>query len=95
MAGCSAPGRCATLINYYGITPSLIPYLGELHDSLKLGKYMPGSHIPVVDNRRIIADQPDILFLFAWHYADPIIARLKTEGVRSRLFVPLPEMREC
>lgn len=95
IAGCSAPGRCATLINYYGITPTLISYLGELHDSLKLGKYLPGSHIPVVNNKRIAEDQPDILILMAWHYQEPIIKRLRAEGVKSRLFVPLPEMREC
>jgi len=91
IAGCSAPGRCSTLLNFYGVTPDLMPYLGELHNSLKLGKYLPGKHIPIVSNKRIIEEQPDNLVLLAWHYAEPIIKRLRAEGVRSRLLIPLPE----
>ncbi len=91
IAGCSAPGRCSTLLNFYGVTPDLMPYLGELHNSLKLGKYLPGKHIPIVSNKRIIEEQPDNVVLLAWHYAEPIIKRLRAEGVRSRLLVPLPE----
>jgi SAM-dependent methyltransferase len=93
IAGNSCPGRAATLINFYGITPDLVPYLGELHNSLKLGKYLPGAHIPIVSNRRIIEEQPEYLVLFSWHYADVIIKRLRSEGVRSKIVLPLPEFR--
>ncbi len=91
IAGCSAPGRCATLLNFYGVKPDDIAYLGELQDSLKLGKYLPGAHIPIVSNKRIIEEQPDNLVLMAWHYADPIMARLRKEGVKSRFVMPLPD----
>lgn len=90
-AGCSAPGRASTLLNFYGLTPDVIPYLGELNGSLKIGKFTPGSHIPIVSNQRIIDEQPDNLVLLAWHYADAIVERLRKEGVKSRLLIPLPE----
>lgn len=93
VVGCSAPGRAATLLNYYGVKPGMMRYTGELQDSLKLGKFMPGCHLPIVDNRRIIGDQPDFIVLLAWHYAEPIAKRLRAEGVRSKLVAPLPEFR--
>ena len=94
-AGCSAPGRCATLLNYYGVTPDLLPYLCELHNSLKLDKYLPGCHIPIVNNERLAREQPDIIYLMAWHYQEPIVKRLRAEGITAKLYVPLPEFSEC
>jgi hypothetical protein len=93
LAGNSCPGRAATLLNFYGITPDLMPYIGELPTSLKLGLYVPGKHIPVVNNRRILEEQPDYLVLLAWHYTEPIVQRLRAEGVKSTLVTALPEFR--
>ena len=93
LVGNSCPGRSATLLNFYGITPDLMPYIGELPTSLKLGRYVPGNHIPVVNNRRIVDEQPDYLVLLAWHYAEFIVQRLSAEGVRSTLVTPLPEFK--
>jgi C-methyltransferase C-terminal domain/Putative zinc binding domain/Methyltransferase domain len=91
LAGNSCPGRSATLLNFYGVTADLMPYIGELPTSLKLGLYVPGKHIPVVNNRRIIEEQPDYLVLLAWHYTEPIVQRLRNEGVKSTLVTALPE----
>lgn len=93
VVGKSCPGRAATLLNYYGVDPELIPYLAELPTSLKLGMYLPGRHIPVVDEAVLFADQPDYLVLLAWHYADFIIERLRAAGLRSDFVVPLPDLR--
>ena len=67
--GNSCPGRCSTLLNYYGMTRDLMPYIAEQPTSLKLGMYLPGKHIPVVNNQRLIDEQPDYVVLLAWHYA--------------------------
>jgi hypothetical protein len=93
VAGVSAPGRCATLLNYYGVDKHLIPYLGELHNSLKLGKYLPGCHIPIVSNKRIIEEQPDAVVLMAWHYGEPIVKRLREEGYKGEIYAPLPKFQ--
>ena len=63
LIGNSCPGRASTLLNFYGVTPDLMPYIGELPTSLKLGLYLPGKHIPVVKNTRIVEEQPDYLVL--------------------------------
>jgi len=93
MVGNSCPGRCATLLNYYGVTRDLMPYLAEQPASLKLGMYLPGKHIPIVDNRVLIEEQPDYVVLLAWHYAKPITEQLRARGLKSKFVMPLPDMQ--
>jgi acetyltransferase-like isoleucine patch superfamily enzyme len=88
----SCPGRSSTLLNYYGIDRSQLPYICELPTSLKLGKYLPGKHIPIIENSRLFADQPDYVVLLAWHYADYMVTALRERGLKSRFVVPLPEL---
>lgn len=93
IVGNSCPGRCSTLLNYYGIDESIIPYLAEQPTSLKLGMYLPGKHIPVVNNQILIDEQPDYVVLMAWHYAKPIIEQLKARGLKSDFVLPLPDFK--
>ena len=93
IVGNSCPGRCSTLLNYYGVDPELLPYLAEQPTSLKLGMYSAGTHIPVVNNQRLIDEQPDYVVLLAWHYAKPIAEQLKARGLKSDFIVPLPDFR--
>ena len=51
---------------------------------------MPGCRIPIVNNKRIIEEQPDAVVLMAWHYAEPIIHRLRSEGYKGKIYAPLP-----
>jgi hypothetical protein len=91
--GNSCPGRCSTLLNYYGMTRDLMPYIAEQSTSLKLGLYLPGKHIPVVVNQRLIDEQPEYVVLLAWHYAQPIAEQLRARGLKSKLITPLPEVK--
>jgi len=92
--GNSCPGRCVPLLNFFGMTPDLMPYLAEQPTSLKLGKYLPGRHIPIVNNKRLLEDQPDYVVLLAWHYAQPIAEQLRARGLKSKFIIPLPEVHE-
>ncbi|TWT52517.1 hypothetical protein Pla22_01410 [Rubripirellula amarantea] len=91
--GNSCPGRCSTLLNFAGIGPDLMPYIGEQPTSLKLGKFLPGKHIPIVNNQRIVDEQPEYVLLLAWHYAQPIAEQLRERGLKSNLIMPMPEVR--
>ena len=88
--GKSCPGRCSTLINYVGLTKDLMPYIAEQSTSLKLGKYLPGKHIPIVDDEILLNDKPDYVLIFAWHYGKEIIKDLKSKGLKSKFILPLP-----
>jgi hypothetical protein len=94
VVACSAPGRATTLLNFFGVTRDDVIWTGEIDGSLKIGKHIPGCRIPVVSNRRLVEDRPYAVVLLAWHYGKEIAARLRREGVESRLFVPLPTFAE-
>jgi hypothetical protein len=90
--GNSCPGRASTLLNFYGMTRDLMPYIAEQPTSLKLGLYLPGKHIPVVPNQRLLDEQPEYVVLLAWHYAKPIAEQLRARGLKSKFVTPLPQV---
>ncbi|MGD9769271.1 MAG: class I SAM-dependent methyltransferase [Pseudolabrys sp.] len=93
VVGISAPSRASTLFNYVGLDSGLIDYVCEIPGSLKIGKCMPGTDIPVVDEARLFDDQPDAAIIFSWHIADELAPKLRSKGYRGKLISPLPEPR--
>lgn len=93
VVGIGCPGRSSTLINYTGLDPDLMPYIAEQSTSLKLGLYLPGKHIPITDEKRMFDEQPEYALMLSWHYAEPIIAKLRQRGLKSKIILPLPEVR--
>ncbi len=93
VVGDACPARCCTLLNYFGVDRELLPYITEQPTSLKLNKFLPGKHIPIVNNRRLIDEQPDYVVILAWHLATPIMKRLKGRGLKSDFIIPLPDFK--
>jgi len=93
ICGISAPSRASTLVNYVGLDEGIIDYVCEIAGSLKIGKYMPGTLIPVLEESKLFADQPDCAIIFSWHIADELASKLREKGYRGTLITPLPEPR--
>ena len=90
VAGISAPSRASTMVNYVGLDEGLIDYVCEIAGSLKIGKCMPGTQIPVVDEAKLFEDQPDCAVIFSWHIADELAPKLRAKGFKGQLITPLP-----
>ena len=88
--GVGAPSRASTLVNYVGLDDGILDCVAELPQSMKLGKYLPGTMIPVVDEARLIEDQPEYALLLSWHIADELRENLRRKGFVGRFVVPLP-----
>lgn len=93
IVGNSSPARASTLLNYYGVDKELLQYIAEQPTSLKLNMYLPGKHIPIVNNQRLVDEQPDFVVILAWHYAKPIMEQLKARGLKSDFIIPLPDFK--
>jgi hypothetical protein len=91
IVGLGSPGRSSTVMNYCGIGPDLLDYIGEQPTSLKVGLYTPGTHVPVVDEQRLLDEQPDYALVLAWHLGEVVPRKLRQRGLRSRFIMPLPE----
>jgi len=88
--GVGAPSRASTLINYVGLDDGMLDCVLEIKGSYKIGKMMPGTLIPVLEETKLFEDQPEYALLFSWHIADELIPKLKEKGFRGRFIVPLP-----
>ena len=93
IVGISAPSRASTLVNYVGLDEAIIDYVCEIEGSLKIGKCMPGTLIPVVEESRMFADQPECAVIFSWHIADELAPKLRAKGYKGMLVTPLPVPR--
>jgi hypothetical protein len=91
--GVGAPSRASTLINYVGLDDGILDCVLEIKGSYKVGKYVPGTMIPVVDEARLFADQPEYAMLLSWHIADELMPKLASRGFKGKFIIPLPEPR--
>ena len=92
VVGIGCPGRASTLLNYCNVDLNMMSYISEQPSSLKLGLYLPGKHIPIEDEDRMLREQPDYAVLLSWHYGRPIVDKLRKKGLRSKIIVPLPNV---
>jgi hypothetical protein len=72
--GAAAKGN--TLLNYAGIKPDLLPYVFDAAEA-KQGKYMPGSHIPILSPNRSGDQNFDYMLILPWN----IKAEVKLQNI--------------
>ena len=70
--GAAAKGN--TLLNYAGVGPDLLPYVCDAAPS-KQGKFMPGSHIPILPPSALRERRPDIVLILPWNIATEVVAQ--------------------
>lgn len=88
--GISAPARSTTLIHYTGLDENLLECVLEIAGSNKIGKYVPGTLIPIFEEGKLIKDQPDYALLLSWHIAKELMPKLKKFGFKGDFIIPLP-----
>ncbi len=94
IVGVSAPSRASTLITYLGFDEGILDAVVEIKGSHKIGKYIPGTLIPVVEESLLFSThQPNYALLLAWHIADELMPKLRQLGFKNQFIVPLPEPR--
>ena len=91
--GIGAPSRASTLINYVGLDDGILDCVLEVSSSHKLNRYIPGTRIPVLDEKKLFEDQPEYALLLSWHIAKELIPILRRKGYDGKFIVPLPEPR--
>ncbi len=87
--GIGAPAKASTICNYARLGPDLIRYVTEINP-LRVGKYLPGVRIPIVDEEFMFEDPrpADAGVLFAWNYYDEIVPKLRKRGFNGEILLP-------
>jgi hypothetical protein len=93
IGGVGAPSRAVTLISYVGLNHNDIFAIGEKTGSKKIGKRIPTTRIPIVDEAEILNVKPTHLLLLSWHMGDDLMSNLRSKGFTGDFIVPLPTPR--
>ena len=93
ISGVGCPSRASTLVSFAGLTHLDLISIAEVKNSAKLGKYLPGTLIPVLDEAIVLSNNPDYLLLLSWHLADEIMLTIRKKGFKGKFIVPLPKPR--
>ena len=90
--GAAAKGN--TLLNHAGVKPDLLPFICDAAAS-KQGKFMPGSHIPILPPDALLEQRPDYLVILPWNIASEVKlqnAKLGNLGTKFVTAVPRLEL---
>lgn len=96
VAGYGAAAKGNTIMNYAGVRPDLIPFICDAA-AAKIGKLMPGSHIPILPPSALRENRPDYLVILPWNIADEVKTQcsdLAALGTRFVTAVPRLEVSE-
>jgi 2-polyprenyl-3-methyl-5-hydroxy-6-metoxy-1,4-benzoquinol methylase len=88
--GAAAKGN--TLLNYCGIKRDLIQFVADASPH-KQGKFLPGSHVPVVKEERIRELRPDYVLILAWNIKEEVMIQLSyVRDWGGRFVTPIPQI---
>jgi SAM-dependent methyltransferase len=90
VAGYGAPGKGNTLLNYCGIKTDFLDFTVD-RNPYKQGKFLPGTHIPILTPDKIAEYKPDYVLILPWNFKEEIIkqmALIRQWG--GKFVVPIP-----
>jgi SAM-dependent methyltransferase len=82
--GAAAKGN--TLLNFAGVGADLIAFVVDRNPS-KQGKFLPGSRIPIVEEKVLASERPDYIIILPWNLADEIMSQLDYVRAWGAVFV--------
>jgi len=89
VAAFAASAKGNTLLNSAGITVGRIKYIVD-ETPEKIGKYSPGTFIPIISIHDFMRNPPDYLVILSWNFKEEIIAKCKAAGYKGKFVIPIP-----
>ncbi|MBI1175196.1 MAG: methyltransferase domain-containing protein [Sideroxydans sp.] len=94
VAGYGAAAKGCTLLNFAGIKPDLLPWVCDAAPS-KQGKYLPGTHVPILHPDVMRERKPDIVLILPWNIKTEVMQQLAhVRDWGGKFAVAIPETRE-
>jgi SAM-dependent methyltransferase len=75
VAGYGAAAKGNTLLNYCGVKSDLVDFVVDANPH-KQFKYLPASHIPVLDEKHLKTVQPEFVIILPWNLTEEITTQL-------------------
>jgi SAM-dependent methyltransferase len=92
IVGYGAPAKGNTLLNYCGIGTDFLDYTVDRNPH-KQGRFLPGTHIPILGPERIEQTRPDYLLILPWNLKEEIMGQMGTiRQWGGKFIVPIPRV---
>ncbi|MEX0636300.1 MAG: class I SAM-dependent methyltransferase, partial [Ferruginibacter sp.] len=89
--GAAAKGN--TLLNYCGIKKDMIDFVVDANPH-KQNKFLPASHIPVVNEEYLKGTKPQFVIILPWNLKDEITAQLSyIKDWGGKFVIPIPSVQ--
>ncbi|MHB1301826.1 MAG: class I SAM-dependent methyltransferase [Burkholderiales bacterium] len=93
VAGYGAAAKGCTLLNFAGIKPDLLPYVCDAAPS-KQGKYLPGTHVPILHPDVMRERKPDIVLILPWNIRAEVMQQMAhVRDWNGKFAVAVPEIQ--
>ena len=90
IAGLGASTKGNVLLQYCGIDSNILPVIGDINPN-KFGCFTPGSNIPIIDEKEVLASNPEYLLILPWHFKSGFLRRLDNYRKNGgKVIFPLP-----
>jgi len=93
VVGYGATSKSTTLLNYARIGPDVLEYISDITPA-KIGKWTPGTHIPIKSYEEFQKSPPAYSLLLAWNHQDEIFNKERDYlSGGGKFIVPFPEVK--
>ena len=93
VAGYGAAAKGNTLLNYCGVKRDMISFVVDANPH-KQNKFLPASHIPVVNEDHLRSERPDYVIILPWNLREEITAQLNyIREWNGKFVIPIPELQ--
>ena len=92
--GYGAAAKGNTFLNYAGIKSDLLPFVADAAKA-KVGKFLPGSGIPIKDPSAVNRLRPDYIIILPWNIADEVKMQFSfLADLGTKFFTFIPDLKE-
>lgn len=90
IAAFAASAKGNTLLNAAKINTDIIDFISDQTPE-KIGKFSPGTGIPILGMEAIMKQKPDYVVILSWNFQDEIIGKVRATGYTGKFIIPIPK----
>lgn len=89
IGGFAASAKGTILLNSAGINTDIMEYICD-DTPEKIGRYSPGSGIPIVQKQQLVKNPVDYLLILSWNFKDKLMEVAREVGFKGKFIIPIP-----